>query len=71
MKWLLAISAQDGQDPTQPSLGRTFLWANDSPENVMVEQYRDESIRSDVFRSRQHTDELLLDKYFGHLLKVV
>jgi len=68
---LLAISAQDGQDPTQPSLGRTFLWANDSPENVMVEQYRDESIRSDVFRSRQHTDELLLDKYFGHLLKVV
>ena len=68
---LLAISAQDGQDPTQPSLGRTFLWANDSPENVMVEQYRDESIRSDVFRSRQHTDELLLDKYFGHLLEVV
>ena len=68
---LLAVSAQDGQDPTQPSIGRTFLWANDSPENVMVEQYRDESIRSDVFRSRQHTDEVLLDKYFGHLLKVV
>ncbi len=68
---LLAVTAQDGQDPTQPSVGRTFLWANDSPENVMVEQYRDESIRSDVFRSRQHTDELILDKYFGHLLKVV
>ncbi|MGE0267885.1 MAG: hypothetical protein AB7S78_05480 [Candidatus Omnitrophota bacterium] len=68
---LLAVTAQDGQDPTQPSVGRTFLWANDSPENVMVEQYRDESIRSDVFRSRQHTDELVLDKYFGHLLKVV
>jgi hypothetical protein len=68
---LLAVSAQDGQDPTQPSIGRTFLWANDSPENVMVEQYRDESVRSDVFRSRQHTDEALLDKYFGHLLKVV
>jgi len=68
---LLAVSAQDGQDPTQPSIGRTFLWANDSPENVMVEQYRDESIRSDVFRSRQHTDEIVLDKYFGHLLKVV
>jgi hypothetical protein len=67
---LLAVSAQDGQDPTQPSIGRTFLWANDSPENVMVEQYRDESIRSDVYRSRQHSDEVLLDKYFGHLLKV-
>lgn len=68
---LLAVCAQDGQDPTQPSIGRTFLWANDSPENVMVEQYRDESVRSDVYRSRQHSDEVLLDKYFGHLLKVV
>jgi hypothetical protein len=67
---LLALCAQDGQDPTQPSIGRTFLWANDSPDNVMVEQYRDESIRSDVYRSRQHTDEILLDKYFGHILKV-
>ncbi len=68
---LLAVVAADGQDITQPSVGRTMLWANDSPENVMVEEYRDNPIRSDVFRSRQHTDELLLDKYFGHLLKVV
>ncbi len=68
---MLALVAEDGQDLTQPSIGRTMLWTEDSPENVLVEEYRDETVRGDVFRSRQHTDELLIDKYFAHLLKVV
>jgi hypothetical protein len=68
---MLAIIAEDGQNLAQPTLGRTFMWVEDCPDNVFVEQYRDDPARSDVFRTRQHTDEILVDPYFGHLLKVV
>ena len=53
-----------------PSMGRTFLWTADSPENATVEQYRDDAARSDIFRVRQHVDEIIIDPYFAHLLKV-
>lgn len=53
-----------------PSVGRTFLWSADSPENATVEQYRDDAARSDIFRVRQHVDELIIDPYFAHLMKV-
>lgn len=60
----------NADDLSEPGLGRTFLWVEDSPENTVVEQYRDEEIRSDVFRVRQHVDEVLIDANFGHMLKV-
>ncbi|MDP3786126.1 MAG: hypothetical protein Q8R05_01005, partial [Candidatus Omnitrophota bacterium] len=55
---------------SSPSLGRTFLWTLDSPENATVEQYRDDAARSDIFRVRQHVDEHIIDPYFAHLMKV-
>jgi len=67
---LLAIVPNNAQDLSLPSVGRTILWTEDSPENATVESYRDEDARSDIFRVRQHTDEQLIDPYFGHLLKV-
>lgn len=67
---LVGLVVEDGQDLSQPGLGRTFLWISDSPENAVVEQYRAEEIRSDVFRVRQHVDEMIVDPYFGHLLKI-
>lgn len=67
---MLAVIAENGQDLSQPALGRTFLWTEDCPENVFVEQYREEPTRSDIYRTRQHTDEELIDKNFGHLLKI-
>ena len=67
---MVARITKDGLDFSQPAIGRTFLWVADCPENVMVESYRDEPVRSDVIRSRQFTDEILIDAYFGHLLKV-
>ncbi len=67
---LLAVIAGNGQDLGEPSLGRTFLWIEDSPENITVEQYRANDIRSDVFRVRQYVDERVIDPYFGHLIKV-
>ncbi|MFA5100171.1 MAG: hypothetical protein WC547_04735 [Candidatus Omnitrophota bacterium] len=53
-----------------PSMGRTFLWTSDSPDNATVEQYRDDSARSDIFRVRQHVDEMIIDPFFAHLMKV-
>jgi hypothetical protein len=38
-------------------IGRTFLWIEDSPENLVVEQYREEQSRSDVYRARHNVDE--------------
>ncbi len=55
---------------SDPSMGRTFLWTQDSPENATVEQYRDDAARSDIFRVRQHVDEIIIDPYFAHLMKV-
>jgi hypothetical protein len=47
-------------DLMQPCVGRTFLWTADSPTNPIVEQYRAESNRSDVFRVRHHVSEELI-----------
>lgn len=60
----------NGQDLKEPGLGRTFLWDDDSSENVVVEEYRDESARSDIYRVRQHVDEVIVDPQFGHLIQV-
>jgi len=55
---LLKISS--GSDITEPGFGRTFLWVEDSPQNPIVEQYRAESNRSDVYRVRHNVDEALI-----------
>lgn len=54
------IKIASGQSLVEPGFGRTFLWTADSPQNPIVEQYREEEIRSDVFRVRHNTDEALI-----------
>jgi hypothetical protein len=54
------IKIGQGQDITQPCVGRTFLWTEDSPQNPIVEQYREENRRSDIFRVRHHVGEQLI-----------
>jgi len=49
-----------GLDLTRPCVGRTFLWTADSPQNAVVEQYREESLRSDIFRVRHNVSEELI-----------
>ena len=56
---MLCITAS-GPDITQPSVGRTFLWTEDSPQNPIVEQYRDETVRSEIFRVRHNVGEQLI-----------
>jgi hypothetical protein len=55
--------ASGGADLLEPGLGRTFLWTEDSPTNAIVEQYREEQTRSDIFRVRHHVDEAFMKSY--------
>lgn len=68
---MLAVVSSGGMDLREPALGRTFCWEEDSPETLVVEQYREEQTRSDVYRVRQHTDECLQFKGAGYLLSGV
>jgi hypothetical protein len=51
------IRVASGLDITEPCIGRTFLWTEDSPANPIVESYRDETVRSDIVRVRHNVDE--------------
>lgn len=55
-------------DVVAPSLGRTFLWTEDSPGMLNTETYRDETVRGDVVRVRNSTDEKILHPELGYLL---
>jgi hypothetical protein len=54
------VKTNRGADLRQPCVGRTFIWTADSVQNPIVEVYREEQIRSDVYRVRHHVDERLL-----------
>ncbi len=58
----------NGRDLKNPSIGRTFLWEGDSPENIVTEQYRAETNRSDVFRARQNVAEEYIFVGAAHIL---
>lgn len=55
-------------DITLPCLGRTFLFTGDSPEEVIVERYRDDRVRGDVVRARHNIHEKVLHLSAGYLL---
>lgn len=57
-----------GQDLREPCLGRTFLWTGQSPQNIVTESYRDETVRGTVIRVRQDTDEAFVFTGAGYLL---
>ncbi len=56
------------EDLRDPAIGRTFLWTGDSPESLVVEQYREEKIRSGIFRARQNVDEVFVYTGAGGLV---
>jgi len=66
---LIHVNQPDTKLPT-PRLAVSPLWTNDSPQVVVLEEYRDEDTRADKMRARQTIDELLCDDAFGQLLQV-
>ncbi len=65
---ILAATGIESQDLREPCLGRTFLWTEDSPEMTVVESYREEQSRSDIYRVRHNVDEAFVFKGAGYLL---
>jgi hypothetical protein len=55
-------------DLSEPIWGRTMLWTGDSPDNVVVESYREENVRGEIIRCRQNTQELVVNASAGYLL---
>jgi hypothetical protein len=69
---ILSIS-NDTQDLEVPNAARTFLWeapgeSGGGEVGSYVEQYRDDTIKSDVFRSLHHTDEKLTGEGMAYRL---
>jgi hypothetical protein len=60
--------SEGGRDLREPCLGRTFLWEVESPDNTVVEEYREEKKRSNVYRCRHDTDEAFIFAAAGYLL---
>jgi len=67
-EYCLLAKTSVNADLRDPCLGRTFLWEEDSPENVVVEQYRDEELRSEMYRVRHSVDECFVFKGAGYLM---
>ena len=63
--------AEQAMDLREPCLGRTFLWTADSPDMLHTEQYREEDIRSDIFRVRNNIDERFVFTGAGYLISGV
>jgi len=61
----LPVNAMDLKDPV---LGRTFIWDKDGAEEMIVETYREERIRSDVYRARNYLDQNFMFTGAGYLL---
>lgn len=57
-------------DIREPCVGRTFHFAGDGSDvDGMVEEYREEAVRSNIIRVRHDVDELVLYKEAAHLLQ--
>lgn len=61
-------NVDSGLDLKVPSVGRTFLWEKDSPDNIVVEQYRENQSRSEIYRVRHNTDSEIIFSGAGYLL---
>jgi len=67
-KAAFCVTGSNAMDLKEPCLGRTFLWTEDAPENLVTESYREEQSRSDVIRARQNTDECYVFEGAGYVL---
>jgi hypothetical protein len=66
-EYAMVFRRSDG-DLRSPGLGRTIFWTEDSPSNTVIEQYRDEEHRRDIFRARHHFIHKLFKVEYGYLM---
>ncbi|MBW2187436.1 MAG: hypothetical protein JRG71_13890 [Deltaproteobacteria bacterium] len=56
------------QNLKDPCIGRTFVWDKDGGDIVTVDQYREEQIKSEVYRAAQYSDEKLMMSGAGQII---
>lgn len=64
-EYAMLTVCSDSPDISEPCIGRTFLWTEETPGSgePVVESYRDEGSRSDVVRVRHDSDERLVKSF--------
>lgn len=67
---MVARVAEPNASLSEPCIGRSVIWTPDAAEELVMEQYREEQTKSDIFRGRNHMHEFIIDPAFGHLLKI-
>jgi len=60
---MLCKTANPGDDITEPSIGRIFLWNEGEDEETIVEEYYSKEARSKIVRVRHDTQEAVLASY--------
>lgn len=68
--YALVFKKHEGGLSAVPGLGRILWWAQLGAADPIIETYREEQRKGDVFRSRLYDQEKLFDAYFGHLMKI-
>lgn len=59
-EYAMLTRVNGGMDITDPCIGRTFMWTDDSPSNQVVETYVEDQSRSTIVRVRHDTSETLI-----------
>lgn len=59
----LACVAPEGADIAEPSIARTFKWNEGSSDEIIVEDYYDDTVRAQIIRVRHDIDVRLLKSY--------
>lgn len=75
-EYAMVCRVAEGDDPRESCIGRTFIWDGDSyaaPGDggrlaVLIEEYREESVRGTVYRARNNRDIVIMYPQAGHLL---
>ena len=61
---MICKTADPGDDITQPCIGRTMMWNDGFADGeVLVEEYRDESVRGNILRVRHDVQNAFLASY--------
>jgi hypothetical protein len=65
---MVAKTADSPENLREACVGRTFLWEEESPDMLVMESYREEKIRSNVYRGRGYMGEKIVCAELGKLI---
>lgn len=65
---MVAKTADNPENLREACVGRTFLWEEESPDMLVMESYREENIRSMVYRGRGYMGEKIVCAELGKLI---